>query len=505
MKAADLNPFRLLHRTSVKDRSALDKPRTRRTVRIRLFLVVVLLASILGWGVYASNKASGAPTNETNTITPEIYKVPHDVLVQIQAVPGNCDFVRSHGNLSYYEIVKRGSWSWQDVVLGYVFVTTDLAPDWSYGYLGPISVLASMDTKGVVLAVKVVHWLDNRPGETLDAPWLSTLVGKSVLGDYKVGTDIDGVSGATITSAGIVNGIREGGRAVLQDAEHLAVSQPLPAQLVAKISDFTTHTDYLQSFVLLSLIGVTIVGMMKKIELIRYGVLLSSLLLMEYAGTRMISIEDFLNLRNLTLPPLHGNLYWYLLFGSAFFLSFIWGRVYCGWLCPFGAMTELLNKLLSKLLPFKFRMPTTLEGKASAAKYLVLAIVVGTGLITGDLALKGIEPFYTFFFADGTRWMWLWLFVVLGASVVVNRGFCRYVCPTGAVLALAARLRGREISRWPDCATCCICERDCSVGAIRGARISAMNCLNCGTCERNYQDAQSCPHWLRLSNYGPTG
>jgi len=251
-----------------------------------------------------------------------------------------------------------------------------------------------------------------------------------------------------------------------------------------------------------------------------------------------------------------------LLFGSAFFLSLIWGRVYCGWLCPFGAVTEFLNKLagmllplrskipasvkgkasvvkcflnkhlsrflplnfkilvsvksraslvkcyfnrfLSKVLPFKHKVLVSVEGKASLVKYLVLSGVVGSVLITGDLALTGVEPFAAFFLAEGTAWMWLILFAVLVASARVNRVFCRYICPTGAVLSLAARLRVKEITRWSDCSTCRMCQRDCSMGAIRGARISAADCLNCGACEKNYEDTQGCLHWLRLRSIGPT-
>jgi NosR/NirI family nitrous oxide reductase transcriptional regulator len=540
-----------------------------------LLLVAVVLFSIALWSTYAHVRASerlqpaaahtqnsyenatssalsenaNSSISSENTISSALYRLPNKTVTDL--FPANSEYIKSHGNPAYYVVVQRDTVTGQYVTEGYVFVTTDVAPSWSYGYSGPISTLVSMDPNGVVLSVHVLYEMESLPLGALDEPWLSTLVGKSVLGNYTVGKDIDAVSGATYTSWGVVDGIREGGRTVLKDAQEsnptpqpVTTSEPPanetqpPVQVPATTgtSELTTPTDYMQSFFLLGLIGFSIIGVAKRIELLRYVVLLGSLLLVEFMGTRMISISDILNLKNLSLPPLHGNLFWYLLFGSAFFLSLVWGRVYCGWLCPFGAATEFLNKLtsslpsailkatrpardkssagetveksntariLSRVPAFKIKIPDIVREKAFVARYLVLAAVVGSVFFAGNLTLTRVEPFATFFLGQGTFWMWLILFVVLVASVRTNRVFCRYICPTGAVVSLAARFRVKEINRWPDCLTCSICARDCSVQAIRGARISAADCLNCGDCERNYEDRQRCPHWLRsLSTVG---
>ena len=555
--------------SSNKSKPALRNLKTRKTVRIRLVLVAVLLISMVTWGVYAFERASeaaavaAAEAAKETTISSDLYDLPDKVLVELD--PGDYYFVKSHGNPPYYTVLEYDAEIWRNVTRSYVFVSTDVAPSWSYGYSGPISMLVSMDTNGVVLNVLVLEYYENRPGVAFEAAWLSTLVGKSVLGNYSIGRDIDGVTGATYTAYAIVDGIREGGRAVLKDAESSSAPPkpppPWTEQLITAISNLTTTTDYLQSLILLALIGASIVGITKKIELLRYGVLLSSLLLMEFMGTRMISIQEILNLRNLTMPPLQGNLFWYVLFGSAFLLSLVWGRVYCGWLCPFGAATEFLNKLASWFVRLNVKMPLSMKarvhvvksvltrhlskllparpamldhvkskvtfakghfdillgrplqsmhrvqishGKAFLIKYLVLGVIVGSVMITGDMVLTGVEPFATFFLAEGTIWMWLLLFAVLVASMRVNRVFCQYICPTGAMLSLAARLRVKEIIRSADCAACSICKRDCSMGAIRGTHISAADCLNCGACERNYQKNQGCPHWLRLRSIGPT-
>jgi NosR/NirI family nitrous oxide reductase transcriptional regulator len=541
--------------------STLRNVKTRRTSRVRLVLVTVLLLSVVSWSSYtyikvseAAAAAAATDAEEARPVSSALYGLSSETLSKL--VPGNYRFVKSHGNPPYYTVVDHDAQTGQNVTEGYVFVTTDVAPSWSYGYSGPVSTLVSMDSKGVVLSVEVLYYVENRPGGAFDEPWLSTLVGKNVLGNYTVGEDIDAVSGATYTSMAVVSGIREGGRAVLKDAQSSLSPPPKPSshaeQIAAMILNLTTPKDYIESLFLLGLISVSVIGIVKKVELLRYGVLLGSLGLMEFIGTRMISISDMLNLRSLALPPLQGNLFWYLLLGSAAFLSLIWGRVYCGWLCPFGAATEFLNmlagwlprsrikmplrvctktsvidyfltrfrlfqfmvpvsvrgrvasvksvfeRLLGKLVPLRSKIPLSARPNAFFVKYLVLAAVVWGVVMARNLAITGVEPFVTFFFAEGTIWMWLVLFAVLLASLRVNRVFCRYICPTGAVLSLLAWLRVREIKRWPECSTCRICQRDCIMGGIRGERIPAADCFNCGACERNYENAQGCPHWLRL-------
>jgi hypothetical protein len=553
-------PWRFVRAVFNKNgKSTLANIRTRKTNRIRLMLIVVLLLSIASWGIYAHVKASqvsetagSGSGNDNFPMASDLYNLPIQTCSDL--VPGNYDFVRSPGNPAYYSVVEHNAQTGENVTKGYVFITTDVAPSWSYGYSGPISILVSMDTDGVVLDLRVLSFSESRPSTAFEAPWLSTLTGKSVLGNYTIEGDIDSVTGATYTSLGVVNGIRESGRAVLKSAKSSSASpRSFSDRAIEAIASFTTPKDYFQSMVLLGLISVSVVGIVKKIELLRYGVLLGSLLLMEFMGTRMISIEEIMNLRSLSLPPLQGNLFWYLLFGSAFSLSLVWGRIYCGWLCPFGAATEFLNKLAARVPlpasamrssaivrvvksrfssnlhgfhPRQLRIPAVMRNlfkrvswrarqlrsripfpavhRTFFVKYVILAAVVWGVVVAGNPVIMEVEPFMTFFFAEGTSWMWLLLFVVLVASLRVNRAFCRYLCPTGAVLSLLAWLRVREIKRWPECSTCRICERDCIMGGIQGTHIASGDCFNCGACERNYVNTQGCPHWLRLRSVATT-
>jgi len=230
---------------------------------------------------------------------------------------------------------------------------------------------------------------------------------------------------------------------------------------------------------------------------VRYLVMGAAVIFIGFYMGRMVSIVDLTSLPLAGFPPILANIYWYALFGLALITSLIWGRLYCGYLCPFGAFTQILHDIS----PFKIGIPLTLHRKLAYAKYVVLIGVV-LGVVLGDFWVTGFEPFETFFFLTGQWWMWMIMGAAVLTSIPAERFFCRYLCPAGAVLALLGGLRLREIKRWPECDRCLVCQRKCPTGAIIGPKISALECMDCRECERNYLDQKICPHYRleRLSS-----
>lgn len=168
----------------------------------------------------------------------------------------------------------------------------------------------------------------------------------------------------------------------------------------------------------------------------------------------------------------------------------MWGRLYCGYLCPFGAFTQIMNRIS----PIKARIPTKVHSKLVYVKYPVLVMVV-IGVLSGNSWIIGVEPFQTFFFLKGDWWMWVIMIAAVILSVPFNRLYCHYVCPIGALLSLVGRARVMEIRRWPECDRCKLCEQTCPEGAIVGPKISVLECMNCRECEKNYLDPKMCPHY----------
>ncbi len=127
--------------------------------------------------------------------------------------------------------------------------------------------------------------------------------------------------------------------------------------------------------------------------------------------------------------------------------------VYCGWLCPFGAMQVLINKVAVKFKVPQLEPPAYVHERLWAIKYLILLFLFGLSLQSVGVAERfaEVEPFKT---AVNLHFMRSWGFVAyalvwLVGSVFINKVFCRYVCPLGAGLAVSGRWRLFEWLRRP--------------------------------------------------------
>ncbi len=196
------------------------------------------------------------------------------------------------------------------------------------------------------------------------------------------------------------------------------------------------------------------------------------------------------------------------------FLSFIfilvtiviWGRgVFCGWLCPYGAMLELLNRLREALLPaFRLKLPEKIHWKLIYLKYAIFIAILAVSFYDFVLSeyLVEIEPFRTLVLKLKREWYFVLYFGILTAgSVVVYRAFCRYLCPLGGALAIPSLIRKLPLirmRRYDFCSTCKICPRACRPNAI-GANgvINSGECLNCLDCQVNFWDEDVCPALIR--------
>lgn len=179
-----------------------------------------------------------------------------------------------------------------------------------------------------------------------------------------------------------------------------------------------------------------------------------------------------------------------------------WGRgVFCGWLCPFGALQELLNMAAQRLGLKQIEIPFGLHERLWMIKYVLFLVILAVSLnsIMAAFGLAEIEPFKT---AITMKFMRDWPFVtfaltLLFIGIFVERFFCRYLCTLGAALAIPARMRMFEwLKRARECgAECHICARRCTVQAIHPlGQINPNECIYCLKCQANYFDAETCLH-----------
>jgi ferredoxin len=162
--------------------------------------------------------------------------------------------------------------------------------------------------------------------------------------------------------------------------------------------------------------------------------------------------------------------------------TLIWGRVFCGFLCPFGALQDFIDRMVPRSL--KRPLPQRVHDRAIYLKYGILALIVLPALMGSHTSVyQYFEPFGTVFFRSPSLLLWSIAGAILVASVVVPRFYCRYACPLGAALGLLSRLSPRRIERVDHCQLCKVCEQKCPTGAIRGAEIDFPECVRCNVCE----------------------
>lgn len=182
-----------------------------------------------------------------------------------------------------------------------------------------------------------------------------------------------------------------------------------------------------------------------------------------------------------------------------------WNRgAFCGWLCPFGALQELTNRVAKRLGVRQVKISHGVNQRLSTLKYVIFLLLFGFSLYDLALAeqLSEIEPFKT---AIILRFVRYWPFVVfavalLAAGLFVERFFCRYLCPLGAALAIPARLRiFNWLRRYRDCGNPCQrCNLECPVQAIDPTgEINPNECIQCLHCQMLYHHDQKCPHLIQ--------
>jgi len=196
-----------------------------------------------------------------------------------------------------------------------------------------------------------------------------------------------------------------------------------------------------------------------------------------------------------SLPPFAFSLAWYTFAVFAVVTTIIWGRVYCGRVCAFGALTQLMDAVFPKR--FQIEIPAKLEARASYIKYGILFGAIALYFVTKEITFyRYIEPFWLFTL-DATPVLWVMVGVLLVASLFVRNLYCRFLCPLGAALGLISKATTvLPIKRWSECSQCALCEKTCEWGAIRKRQIVKAECVRCDDCEILYDDKQRCPHWL---------
>ncbi|MGD8324915.1 MAG: 4Fe-4S binding protein [Gammaproteobacteria bacterium] len=236
------------------------------------------------------------------------------------------------------------------------------------------------------------------------------------------------------------------------------------------------------------------ISFFRKSTPLKYLTLIVSVGYMGLVKSQLLSIVNIFSVVTANLPIFSYSMAFYAFATFTVVTTVLWGRVYCGRICAFGALTQLIDAVVPRR--FQFEVPEWLERRASFIKYFILFGAVAYYLLTREISFyRYIEPFWIFTFEASTA-LWVGVAVLLIASIFVRNLYCRFLCPFGAALGIMSKLTVFKIKRWSECSTCALCEKKCEWGAIQQRKIVMTECVRCDDCEILYASKSRCPHWL---------
>jgi NosR/NirI family nitrous oxide reductase transcriptional regulator len=191
----------------------------------------------------------------------------------------------------------------------------------------------------------------------------------------------------------------------------------------------------------------------------------------------------------------------FILWSYVFVSLFLIGRgLFCGWLCPFGALQEMVGWLAKKWRIRQLKIAYPLHKKLQLIKYGVLVLLLALSLYANVMAevMAEVEPFKTTFTLMFVRsWPFvIYALVILGLGLYINKFYCRYVCPLGAGLSLLGRFHPiKWLSRRKECGSpCTLCHHKCDIKAILpSGAIDYNECIQCFECIAYYNNDSLCP------------
>lgn len=186
----------------------------------------------------------------------------------------------------------------------------------------------------------------------------------------------------------------------------------------------------------------------------------------------------------------------FVLMVIAFLTAVLFGPVFCGWVCPLGTFQEWIANIGRKIFKRKYNhmLPYRLDSVLRYLRYGVLAWVIYMTAISGKLIFSDIDPYFAlfnFWTSEVAIGGLIVLGVTIAASMFVERPWCKYACPYGALLGISNFFRVFTIRRnETECKICKICTRDCPmnipVHALKVVRdhqcISCLECTSEGIC-----------------------
>lgn len=169
-------------------------------------------------------------------------------------------------------------------------------------------------------------------------------------------------------------------------------------------------------------------------------------------------------------------------------ITLLWGRIFCGWLCPFGALLAFTDKIGKAMFAsLSLNKARVLKDVEYVRDYWLIFLLVV--FILGSNWVLFFSPFALFSHEIvqvlQSKIPWILIGIIVG-TLLFSRLWCGVLCPTGVLLSCIARLRLFRYEIAGNCVKCEKCIKTCSIGAAPFyTGVAKEGCLACGNCYRD--------------------
>ncbi|MFN3550821.1 MAG: FMN-binding protein [Endomicrobiia bacterium] len=384
-----------------------------------------------------------------------------------------------------------------DKITGFFIESADWTNQKIRGYGGDINLQIYFSLDGKIKNIKVIEQYETKKyaKDVFEEKYLSQYYNKDNKSKFILGDDIKAISGATI-SCNAVNEIIY--QCVNNVHKYIIGEKILKKDFSARIP----KTEILKTITLWILFFVSIFGFLYNLKILRYIIMFFTIFFLGIIYKGGLSFGHIQNFIYFNFPSVNNIFIWSLII-LTFVTTLFFGRLFCGWLCPFGAVIELLfdlktyiekkyKKTLGKEIELEIiednEIVKFLRKYESSYRYVKYFLLI-TILILPSFII--IEPFQYIFYINQTELKFIiYLLFILILCIIFVRLWCRYLCPLGAFLCVFSKISFFKLQISQEhCFNCEICKTICPTNAIieKNDKLKILNteCILCNKCRQN--------------------